>query len=445
MAANSLQPAQHHHSFTESDVETENTKLDSHASPPQKPYSSWNRLHHKASHKLVNNFLPAYFVNVMATGISAAICYHFPYPAAWLRVVGLILWALGIFFFLCGTVLMVISASTVRGNLVKFHTDPKVAPFMGCFAMGYNSMVNMLYFVTGPSFIIGIFVLWWVSVFLCVYTAVVIFYFTFLVKTSTKKHFSPENFHATLLLPIVALTVTSSAGQLFAMDLPHRNLQVLTVVVSYVLWANAMAMSFIVLSLIFYKYLVHKIPNTTMVFTTFIPIGFLGQGAFSILLCGNNLHQLVPAMAAKLAGLEFTHNMGQTLSEAATSIATVLMVVCSLTGLFLISFGYFNTCIAVASVLTKVLTKNPNPEHVCTSGPFEGMIRFNKGFWAMTFPLGTMAISNSELGKMYGMETFKAVGAVYGVATVVVTVGCCLGFLYHLARDVVECFTEEAH
>lgn len=390
--------------------------------------------------KLVLNFLPAYFVNVMATGISSSILYNFPFPAYWLKVVGVIMWGVGIFFFISSTFFMVLSCIKYPKNFTKFNTDAKIAPFMGCFAMGYNSLVNMLYFITGKSFIIGILVLWWISVLFCIYTAFIIFYFTFFVKTKQKQYFHPENMHATLLLPVVALTVTSSAGQIFAMDLPNFRLQFLVVVVSYVLWANAMAMSFIILTLIFYKYIVHKVPNTTMVFTTFIPIGFLGQGAYSIIKGGENLHQLAaqnPHMFAGLAIAAYTDNI----DSLASSIATCLMLVCSLTGLFLISFGYFNTFVAIVTVMSKIFTKNPNPAHICNveggwRRPFNGFIKFNKGFWAITFPCGTMSISNTLLGELYDLKTFKVVGAIYGVVTVVITVFCCMGFVYHVMKDV---------
>lgn len=394
--------------------------------------------------KLVENFLPQYFANVMATGISAAIMYRFPFPAHWLQVTGIIMWAVGIFFFIAGCFFLVAACIKYPKNFVKFHTDPKVAPFMGCFAMGYNSLVNLLYFITTDEWIVGIFVLWCLSVFFCLYTACVIFYYTFLVKSRNSYYFSPENLQATLLLPIVALTVTSSSGQLIVMDLPTVNLQVVTILISFVLWANAIAMSFIILTLVIYKYVVHKVPNTTMVFTTFIPIGFLGQGAFSVLLCGHNLHQLVLQNSGKLARMPFV-GVDSDLGHTGMIIADGCLLICSFFGIFLISFGYFNTVVAVATVLSKVITKNPNPNHcvLYESGlrrMLNGLIKFNKGFWAMTFPLGTMAIGNAEFGEMFDLLTFKVVGAIYGVATVLATTGCCVGFLYHAYQDVVKCW-----
>lgn len=396
--------------------------------------------------KLLENFVPAYFVCVMATGISAAILYRFPFPAHWLKVLGVIMWSVGIFFFITQTVLMVCSVIKYPQNFIKFHADPKVAPFMGCFAMGYNALVNLLYFITGDSWIIGIFVLWWLSVFFCLYTACIVFYFCFLVKSKTSSTIGSDGLHATLLLPIVALTVTSSAGELFVMDLPNVQLQVLTILVSFVLWACAIAMSFIVLTLIFYKYIIHKVPNTTMMFTTFIPIGFLGQGAFSVLLCGDNLHKLITTNVEALKVLPFVSSVTNLvdIENSAVMLANISLISCAFFGLFLMSFGYFNTFVAVATVLSKVFTKNPNPNHCCNyeSGWkkfFNGCIKYNQGFWAMTFPLGTMAISNTEFGNIFELETFKVIGAIYGVATVLVTTGCCLGFLYHVYKYFKQC------
>lgn len=434
------------HNMSNSDTETDDTKqevLNGEPCPKQDFQNGhkissnglFSALWHTVDEKLIRNFLPAYFVNVMATGICLAILYNFPYPSEWLKRCLYAMYSVCVLFFFFGVICFI--ASCFRGNLMKFHTDPATAPFMGCIAMGYNLMVNMIYFMTKDSWIIGIYVLWWILVVFCIYTAFFIFYFTFLAKTKQKQYTDPLTFHATLLLPIVALTVTSSAGQLFVLDLP-RFLQPLVIFVSYILWANAMAMSFIILTLVFYKYMTHKIPATNLVFTTFIPIGFLGQGAFSILLCGDNLYEIILANRQAVMSWPFLNMSSEHTVE---SLANVCFMLCTLTGLFLISFGYFNTFIAVTSVLTKVITSNPNPVHVCNESYgwrrwFNGCIKFHKGYWAITFPLGTMAIGNAELGKLLNLEAFKVIGAIYGVSAILVTVLCCLGFIYHVFKDI---------
>lgn len=391
----------------------------------------------KLDAKLLKNFSPAWYASVMATGISSAILHNFPFPSHWLMICSYIIWSVGIFFFITITSSMIILCYRYPTKIRDLHMNPTVAPFMGCLSMGYNSLVNELYFITGTDFIIGIFVLWWILVFFCLYTSFIVFYFTFMVRSnySKKREYRVENtFTPVMLLPIVALTVTSLSGQLFATELPGANLQVLTVIISYVLWAVAMAMSFISLTLIFHKYLIHKAPLTPAVFTSFIPIGFLGQGAFSILLCGENLHKIVLAYAEAVDNYAIS---GATTNSSI--LASCLLIGCAFAGLFLISFGYFNTLIAVTSVLLKVFTKNPNVAHTKPVASGFSLIKYHPGFWAMTFPLGTMALGNSLFGELFGLLTFKVIGAIYGVVTVVVTTGCCFGCLIHVYRDLLEC------
>ncbi|CAH6723316.1 sulfite efflux pump Ssu1p [[Candida] jaroonii] len=420
-----LQPDEETHVGSESD----GTLNDSPKSEVAIKRGLFARAWDKFDQKLVKEFSPMFFVQVMATGISSAILHNFPFPSHWLRICSYIMWGLGIFYFLLGNVCLVLGCIKYK-KFQEFHLNPKLAPFMGCYAMGYNSLVNELYFITGKSWIIGIFVLWWISVFLCIYTSFIIFFFTFLNKTKKSNHFPLDNFNATLLLPIVALTVTSSAGEIFAMDLPNQTLQLITIFVSYILWSIAIAMSFVVLTMIFHKYVVHKIPNTTIIFTTFIPIGFLGQGAFSVLQFGKNIHEWVNLNKDTIQALPI---------DIVNGLDNSLLIFSSLFGLFLFSFGYFNTFVAIASVLSKIITENPNPMHAAKySGKrsvLNGLIRYNKGFWAMTFPLGTMSISNTLFGNLFDILTFKVIGAIYGVSTVVITLGCVVGSLYHLYND----------
>lgn len=118
------------------------------------------------------------------------------------------------------------------------------------------------------------------------------------------------------------------------------------------------------------------------------------------------------------------------------SIATAMM------SLALISFGYFSTYIAIVSSISKIrpFTKNYNLDYAYNPSnlnPFKrmftGLISFNKSYWAMTFPFGTMAICCNELSKIFGgLKAFRVIATIYAVALLIVTIGCICGVVYKI-------------
>ena len=136
-----------------------------------------------AHRRLILEFHPAYFVSIMGCGILSVILHNFPYPAYWLEVCGCIMWGFAVFFFILTFPSFIISMVTVPGNFLKFHRDANTSVYLGCLSMGYTTtFVNFLFGITSKSFIIGIYVLWWISLVLSLYCAIVIFYFGIIAK-----------------------------------------------------------------------------------------------------------------------------------------------------------------------------------------------------------------------------------------------------------------------
>ena len=62
-----------------------------------------------------------------------------------------------------------------------------------------------------------------------------------------------------------------------------------------------------------------------------------------------------------------------------------------------------------------------------------GLIAFNRTYWAMTFPLGTMVLSNNELSKSFGgLRAFRVIATMYAVALLIITIGCICGVIYKI-------------
>lgn len=401
--------------------------------------------------RLLRGFTPLFFAPVMGTGVTSSLLYNFQYPSEWLKVCGIIMWGISIFLFLVGV-------ASFMGALIKYpktfasiHNNPEVAVFMGCLPMGYTTLVNFLYYLVKDRWIIGVYVLWWIAVFLSLYTACITFYFALLSKRSlVQNQVTSKQFHSTMLLPVVTLTVASASGGIIVPSLPTTNLKIITLIVSFVLWSNGIALGLnIILTLYFQKLFAHKSPATQLVFTTFLPIGLLGQASYSISLFGKNSFDLIMQHQHTLLNSPFLSYMKSYKSDIANESRLVCLIignsiisVTTLAALYLASFGYFMTFLAVTTSLSKVppFTKNPNPKFTYTpssnhfySRIFHGSIKFNKTFWAMTFPLGTMALGNTGIYDTHNsFKAFKVIGACYSVAVIVIVIGCLSGLLYKI-------------
>lgn len=395
-------------------------------------HTRWQRLCCVVDRWFITGFTPAYFTLVMGTGISLNIMYNFPWPAHWLRVCACIMFGVAMFFFCWLTVFLVVATVKRPERRIAFTWDPDVAPYMGCMAMGYMTLVNFIYYLAKPHHrltLVGIFVLWWILVALSVYTGVIVFFLCYIGKNKYAHKLKHHDLHLTILLPIVTITVALSQGNIFLLDLPRVNLQVLTFIVTFLLWAVAVGVAFMITTINLSRLFIHKLPPTSLVFTLFLPVGFLGQGGYGVALMGYNLHHLIMGLSSDMhskymAFMALLENM----AVVKEIVATVFILVFSMVDAVLLGLGYFFTALAVFSCVAKLkpFAKTPNSQHVHSR---YGFIYFSRAFWAMTFPLGTMSLAQSQLEKNFGpgLMFFKAMGATYAVVLFVITIGCVIG------------------
>lgn len=395
---------------------------------------------------LISGFHPGFFSSVMGTGISANILYTFAFPAHWLRICAYIMGiiSLSLFFFLCGCFILALWKRPAF--FAQCHWNPQIAPFMGCLVMGFTSLVSLLHAITEKSWIMACWALWWITVAASVYTGFVTFFFCFCAKnrSSNVGLMLPESLSFSFVLPVVTLTVSASCGGAMALDLPLANLAAITSVVSFLMWAVAVFLASIITTVNYWRLFVYRLPPTSAVFSVFLPIGYLGQGAFGILLLGRNCFLLLMDNHSKVPNSSYMEFVAHTASKNGVSttglplmVGLAVLVWCIFAALFLVAFGYFATFLAVASVLSKTrpFSRNApslpavyNFDEKSFRARFNGFLRFNRNFWSMTFPLGTMAQSNAELYNVFhGFRAFRYISVIYSVVVFVVTIGCLFG------------------
>ncbi|CEP23849.1 unnamed protein product [Cyberlindnera jadinii] len=334
-------------------------------------------------------FRAPWFITIMGTGMASTMLLNFAYPSHWLKICGHVMFG---FCSLCLLMTMLHFINTLiryPDMRSEFTFHPSNAPFMGCLAMGFSSWVIALHSICDGRAPIFFYVLWWISNIASLYTAWVIPFF-FMQRSTVKI----SELSVTLLLPLVSLTVTASCGGNIVPSLPE-SLKLSTTILCFLLWANAMTVSFIFLTIYTYRLLFYRFPAKGAIFTSFIPIGFLGQGAFAVQLCGVNF---------------YNYTLETQVDDA--QVAQLLHWVCVLAALFLESAGFFLTFFAFASVLSY------------------GKHKFHYGFWAMTFPLGTMHHATRVTGELTGWTTFSVIASIYGAMSVLWTILCLCGSTY---------------
>lgn len=148
------------------------------------------RFRYAVDQKLFKEFTPAYFAPVMGQHL---VQFHVPCE------MGRDMWVYNVcdrgdFIFPVISICLLVSMLIYPSKFKVYHNDPAIAPFMGCLPMGYTTLVNTLYYQTGTRWIVGIWVLWWISVVLSLYTAL---YTAFLAKRksgyriTSNSHYSP--------------------------------------------------------------------------------------------------------------------------------------------------------------------------------------------------------------------------------------------------------------
>ncbi|VEU23344.1 DEKNAAC104687 [Brettanomyces naardenensis] len=259
----------------------------------------------------------------------------------------------------------------------------------------------MIYFLK-PEWYIFAYVLWWINVALSLLAGWGITFVVFGIN-----RFKEKEVNATILLPAVTMTVVASTGSLISESfMDHPSWQLSSDIVTFLLWANAVALSVFLIGSYFQKLLIHGLPPKSAIYTCFIPIGILGQGGWAIQLNYRDLGQLI----VSLGGFKLV-NMDIELSPESLQLINAMLNFTALSvALFLASFG---VCLTVVSIMSVIYHGRP---------PL-----WTRNMWASTFPLGTMALSFNQMYITTGLKGFLVIGTIYSVMLVLMTTYCMIG------------------
>ncbi|CAI4053302.1 Ssu1p SKDI_16G1830 [Saccharomyces kudriavzevii IFO 1802] len=408
---------------------------------------------------VTRQFDPFMFVMVMGVGISSNILYNFPYPARWLRICSYIMFAITCLIFIAVQALQLlhlvvyIKEKSFKEYFNDFFRNMKHSLFWGTYPMGLVTIINFLgalskkYTTRSPTnarnLMILVYALWWYDLAVCL---VIAWGISFLIwhdyysldgvgsYPSYNIRMASENMKSVLLLDIIPLVVVASSCGTFTMSdifarAFNRNIQLITLVICALTWLHAIIFVSILITIYFWSLYINKIPPMSQVFTLFLLLGPMGQGSFGVLLLTDNIKKYVDKYYP-------TDNITREQEILTIMVPWCFKVLGIISAMAMLAMGYFFTVISIASIVSHYDTRETENE----TGKVKRVYTFHKGFWGMTFPMGTMSLGNEELYVQYNqyvpLYAFRVLGTIYGSICVCWSILCLSFTLYEYLKKV---------
>ncbi|KAJ4394361.1 Plasma membrane sulfite pump involved in sulfite metabolism [Gnomoniopsis smithogilvyi] len=338
--------------------------------------------------RVVRNFSPSWFSTTMGTGVVSLLLITIPFKADWLY------W-LSVVFFVLNTILFTsaFTVSVLRYGLYPeiwsvMIRDPTNSLFLGTIPMGFATLVESWYFLCCPYWGHWSVIFAWVAWMIDSVAAFAVTVGLMFLLISESHQNQLDRITAAQLLPIAATIVASGAGAEVAellMHIGYLDHALGTLVTSYVMWGMSTPFAMTVLVLYYQRLALHKLPPREIIVSSFLPLGPLGMGGYTIFYAGKVARELLPQV-------EF-------LSDVSVA-GDMLYVMGMLVALIMWGFGIVWMILALATIWS--------------SRPFP----FNMGWWGFTFPLGVFAISTITFGVEMPSMFFKVLGTMFSVAVI---------------------------
>ncbi|CAN6612711.1 sulfite efflux pump Ssu1p [Trichomonascus vanleenenianus] len=337
----------------------------------------------------IKNFSPFWFAALMGVGITAAILHNFPFEAHWLRVFGIVVWGIAIAMYVVFTTVFVLRFVLYPDQFWRMLHHPGQSVFLGCYPMGFATIINMTHFIWGHKAWVATYVMWWVDVVLSLASTWGVVFVTYAYHGR-----SLESLNATIILPVVPVVVAAATGGVIAAVQP-AGLQPSSVIISFLLWANGQAVAACCICVYIYRMLRVRLPPRAIAFSALLNVGPLGQGAFGIQCIADVLCTILRRQGVNEGTVEAIRYMSIFAALALVAFATFWIVVSVFSSIYL----------------------RPT--------------QFHPSWWSLTFPVGTYVVAWYQLGAELEITTFKVIGAVFGVIVALNVLMCSVLSIYH--------------
>lgn len=346
---------------------------------------------------LIKGFTPNWFTVGMGTGILALDAFTIPMGPSWLQNVGM---GLGLFNGLLVTGLLVLGVLKMvydRKGVRDVLNHPVQSMFFGAIPMALTTVVNAIFdmgsrYGLDTAYHVGA-ILWTINVAMAVVTGFGIPFWMF-----TRHDHDLSRMTAVWLMPIVPAEVVAASGAILLPHVANLALRQDLLIGIMALWAFSVPMAFLMLGILFVRLTLHKLPPEDLAMSTWITLGTLGTGVMGLVGIGHDVSFAFPQFGSGI--------------EGATLLGAVI-----LWGLGVWWMGQ-----SIFITLYYLLIHR---------------IRFNLGWWGLTFPLGVFAGGTDLLYRTLGTRIFLWSAWLFFVMLVVFWVmvaGLTIGHLRTLSR-----------
>ncbi len=313
---------------------------------------------------------PAWFTSVMGTGILAIGIAISPVHVTGGTVAARTLFAVDLALFVLFAALFAGRLIGRPGTLAATFSDANVAQAWGAPPMAaFTVCVGLLRIGPAlfgrPACVASAQVLWIAGAALSLASAFVVPYLMF-----TRHQVTTQGTFGSWLLPVVPPIVASVPAALLLPTWPDA-LAGSMLAIAYAMLGAGVVLAAILIAIFYARLLFHKVPAPALVPTMWIVVGPLGQSVAGFLALGRAAHLVWPELAHGLAvaGLAY--------------------------GLVVWGFGAYWLAMAIAVTLRAVRLRMP----------------FSLGWWAFTFPVGTLTVGTYGLYDATRAPLFLVAGA----------------------------------
>ncbi len=333
--------------------------------------------------EMIRQVTPNWFAVTMGTGILALVLPQVSGAGVLLHDIGEGLWLFNIFLFVVFSLLYAARWILFWNEARKIFSHSIVSMFIGTIPMGLATIINgFIYFGLprwGSDMTFVAQWLWIIDVIFSLGCAVLIPYFMF-----TRQEHEIDKMTAVWLLPIVAAEVAEVSGAQLVPHLYNTQTQYWILIASYILWAYSVPIAFGILTILFLRMALHRLPPNSMAASSWLSIGPIGTGALGMLLLGAD----APAIFA---------------SQGMVGIGQIAEGFGLIVGTLLWGAGMWWLLLAMLITIRYFRTGVP----------------FNLGWWGYIFPLGVYAVATLKLGVLLKITVFS----IFGTGLVVILAG----------------------
>ncbi|ORY81405.1 voltage-dependent anion channel, partial [Protomyces lactucae-debilis] len=337
----------------------------------------------------LKNFTLSWFSVSMGTGAVAQLLYTMPYRGPGQQVAGLVFFFLNVVLFTLFTLATIIRYIMFPNipQIILHH--PSESLYVGAIPMAFATLINMAVYAghqLGQGVITLALVGWWIDAVISLTTCFLVTYF----MISRHEHTDMKDASSIWLLPIVSAPVASSTAAILIPYLDTSNAYIV-LVSAYVLWGFGVMLASMILIIYLQRLIFHHLPPRQLIVSIWLPIGYLGQGIFSIVKLGSHCDSIFKAKAALDPSFP--------LADA----GPVFFYASALFGLTFWGFSMWWLIIAIFAVL----------DHVRLGFPF------SLGWWTFIFPTASLVSGTFALGTAFKSSFFDVLGEIMAWAAIV--------------------------